>query len=177
MLKSVQGIKKFILWRYLEDAINKPGTKIALQTEHEITSTRDLNSTSTKDGTRKSLGAIEQEIALTFYLAHSDELDRLKDAQEQGKVVEIWDVIAEEPDEQGEYKATYFQAYISEIGEAAPTDDGVEVSVTLGVEGYGKRGRTPLTAEQEEVMDYIFVKATAGTVQPSAPAEEPVEGV
>lgn len=176
MRKSVKGIKKFILWRLLKDAKTKPGTKIALQTEHEITSTRDTNTTPTKDGGVKSLGAIEQEISLTFYLAHSDELDRLKDAQEQGEIVEIWDVIAEEPDTEGKYKASYYQAYISEIGEAAPTDDGVEVSITLGVEGYGKRGRTALTDEQAEVLDYIFVEATAGTVQPTEPGSETSEG-
>lgn len=174
MKKSVQGIKKFLLWRFLKDAATKPGTKIALQTEHETTSTRDANTTPTKDGGIKSLGAIEQEISATFYLAHTDEVDRLKDAQEQGEIIEVWDVIADNPDTEGKYKATYYQVYVAEIGETAPTDDGVEVSVTLAVEGYGKRGRTPLTEEQEQVLDYIFVEATAGTVQPTETVPEPV---
>ncbi|HFI0463821.1 TPA: phage major tail protein, TP901-1 family [Streptococcus suis] len=165
---AVQGIKKFLLWRLLKDAATAAGAKIALQTEHETSSSKDSNATQTKDGVIRSNSSAEQEVTATVLLSTSDEVDRLKQAHEQDEIVELWDVIAEAPDTDGKYKATYYQSTISEISESAPTDDGVEVSLTFAVNGVGQRGRTSLTAAQEEVLQYLFVEATAGTTQAAA---------
>lgn len=156
MPQSVQGINKFLLYRFLKEAKMKPATKIALQTEHETSSSRDVNSTQTKDGAIRTLGQIEQEVTATTYLSTTDEVDKLKEAHENGDIVELWDILAEAPDESQKYKATYYQAYISEVSESAPTDDGVEVSLTFAVIGKGKRGKTSLTEAQAEVLDYVF---------------------
>lgn len=168
--EMLQGVKRIILWRYLKDAETKPGSKIALQTEHEASSSRDINAVPTKDGTKRSLGQVEQEVEVTSYLADSDEVDRMKEAHEMGEKIEVWDVTNEHPDENGKYKATYYQGFIGEISEKAPNDDGIEVTTTISVDGIGKRGRTILSDDQAEILDYLFVEASAGTTQEAARA-------
>ena len=168
MAKTVRGIKKFLLWRLLKDAETSAGAKIAFQTEHEVTSTKDSNATQTKDGVIRTSGQIEQEINVTVYLSTSDEVDKLKEAHEKDEKVEVWDVVAEEPDVSGNYKMTYYQAYISEISESAPTDEGVEVSLTFAIDGVGKRGKGKLSEAQEKAISYLFVTPETGTTQEKA---------
>ena len=168
--EMVNGVKRFLLYRvYGDDA---DGLKIALQEEHEVSSSRDTDTKSTKDGGYVILGDVEQEISATTYMAVGDEmLDKLKEAQEQGKLVELWDVDVNEENknDDGKYKATYYQTYLSEVTETAPSDDGLEVELTFNsTGGIGQRGYTALNAEQERIAQYLFTEAT------EAPQEEEV---
>lgn len=160
-IDTVQGVHLFLLYRILGDDVD--GIKIAQQTEHSTSSTRDANSTATKDGNKRTLGAVEQEIELTTLLSNADDVDRLYEAHEQGKKVELWEVDGSNKTESLEYKMTYYQGYITDIKKEAPTDDGVEVSFTFAIESYGKRGQAALSEEQQAVVDYAFVKPYKGT--------------
>ncbi|CRH92947.1 phage major tail protein%2C TP901-1 family [Chlamydia trachomatis] len=168
MADAVQGVKKVLLWRSLKDAAKGAGAKIALQTEHETTSSRDVKSQQTKDGVIRTLGQVEQEIKAKTYLSTTDEVEKLEAAHEDGEIIEVWDVQIDKPTSDSKYKATYYQAYIGEISKSAPTDDGIEVSLTFNVIGVGKRGKTALSKNQQEVVDYLFVEATEGTTQEKA---------
>lgn len=156
-VKTVAGEKQFLLYRILGD--NTEATKIAQQTNHDVSSSRDANANATKDGTSRSLGAVEQEVEAEVYLTTADDVNKLKEAHEQGKVVELWDITALKKNEEGKYAATYYQGYITEISASAPTDDNVSVSISFAVEGIGKRGYTALSEAQEAVLDYAFVEA------------------
>lgn len=156
--ETIQGISQFLLYRILGD--NNEATKIAQQTSHSVSSSRDVNPTATKDGTKRTLGVIEQEIEATVLLSTATDVDKLKEAHEQGKKVELWDITSVVKNTAGKYAATYYQGLISEISSEAPTDDGIEVSITFAIEGVGKRGYTALSAAQEAVLDYAFIEAT-----------------
>lgn len=54
------------------------------------------------------------------------------------------------------YKGMYFQGYLTELGKTSSAEDMVEVSLTFGINGNGKRGNVTVTAAQQEVADYVF---------------------
>lgn len=161
-LQATQGVQRILLFRILGD--EEAATKIALQTSHELTSSLDVDTEATKDVTISTDGQIEQEISSSFILATGDDsLDTLKEAHEQKKLVELWDVDMNEENKQDDkYKATYFQAKITDVSESADVDGAVEVDLDfMVVGGIGQRGYTAVTQDQEEVIQYVFAEATA----------------
>lgn len=154
---NIQGMHQFLLYRIYGE--KSDAVKIAQQTSHSVSSSRDVETTATKDGTKRMLGNIEQEIEADVLLSRTQDVDNLKEAQEQGKRVELWDINSMIKNEDGKFGATYYQGYVSEISAEAPTDEGVEVSITFAIEGYGKRGYTSLSEAQEKVLDYAFTEA------------------
>lgn len=170
MSEQVQGIKRFLLYRIKGRAGD--AVKIALQTEHEATSDRESTATATKDGTKRSSGQIEQEVSATTLLSSDGQVNDLKEAQEQDEIVELWDVNHIRNEETEKYPATYYQTSVTSVGETAPSDAGVEVSLTFSVEEYGKRGETALNEAQEEVLQYAFTEAVE---QPADQTEEPTD--
>ncbi|AXY24906.1 phage major tail protein, TP901-1 family [Suicoccus acidiformans] len=178
-VQTVQGMAKFLLMRILGE--DGDATKIANQTTHSTSSSRDVNSQSTKDGTKRTLGAVEQEIEASVLLSTNDDVDKLKEAHEEGKIVELWDINSVVKNVEGKYKATYYQGYISDIEDEAPSDDGIEVSITFAIEGVGQRGYTALSVAQEAVIQYAFVEAVAGTANEALAgagiADEGITGV
>lgn len=159
-LEATQGVKRILLYRVLGEFDD--ATKIALQTSHELTSSLDIETEATKDFVVSTDGQIEQEISSSFILATGDDsLDTLKEAHEQKGIVELWDVdITEENKQDDKYKATYFQAKITDISESADVEGAVEVDIDFTVVGgIGQRGYTSVTDEQEEVIQYVFEEA------------------
>lgn len=162
VLKETQGVKRVLLYRILNDTDD--ATKIALQTSHELTSSLDIDTEATKDIMISTDGQIEQEISSSFFLATGDDsLDTLKEAQEEKKIVELWDVDLSEDNKEGDkYKSTYFQAKITEVAETADVEGAVEVDIDfMVVGGIGQRGYTAVSEDQEEVIQYAFREAVA----------------
>lgn len=96
-LEAKQGIHSILLFRLLKEASEKPATKLAFQTEHEVGKSRDVDSKKTKDGIIQSVGALEYDFKATSILAKGDELAaKLEEAMEKGELVEIWDIDSEE---------------------------------------------------------------------------------
>jgi len=158
----VQGQQRFVLYSILGSS--EDGVKIAYQSEHEATSTREVSAEATKDGQMHSLGVTEQEISVTSYLSTSEDVNKLKTAQENGEKVALWDVIAQEPNESDKYPATYYEAFLNEVGETAASDSGVEVSLTFTVTGgVGVRGETALNSAQAEAVQFAFREAVQTT--------------
>ena len=59
------------------------------------------------------------------------------------------------------YKGMYFQGYLTELEKTSSAEDMVEVSLTFGINGNGKRGNVTVTAGQQEVADYVFTDTPA----------------
>lgn len=59
------------------------------------------------------------------------------------------------------YKGMYFQGYLTELEKTSGAEDMVEMSLTFGINGNGKRGNVTVTAEQQEVADYVFTDTPA----------------
>lgn len=67
-MQAAKGSKQFLLFRLLKDQATKAGAKLAFQTEHDLTETKDSESTNTKDGILQTTGALETEISATSIL-------------------------------------------------------------------------------------------------------------
>lgn len=157
--EAVSGKKLVYLYRILEEAATVDGCALAFTTENERTKSKDSDSTATKDGPVQTPGDIEQEITATSLLAVGDTLvDRLEDALDNNKIVEIWEANLAEPAEGGanKFKGRYFQGYLTEIGHASSAEDHVEVSLTFGINGAGVKGDVTVSTEQQEIANYVF---------------------
>lgn len=157
--EAVQGKKIVYLYRILKDAATADGTVLAFTTENSRTKSKDADATTTKDGAIRTPGASEVEISATSILSKGDTMvEKLEDALDGDEVVEIWEVNLAEPAGTGtdQFKGMYFQGFITEIEISSSAEDFVEVSLTFGINGTGKRGNVTVSAEQQEMADYVF---------------------
>ena len=157
--EAVHGKKLVYLYRILEEAATTDGAALAFTTENERTKSKDSDSTPTKDGPVLTPGEVEQEITATSLLAVGDTLvDRLEDALDNNKIVEVWDANLAEPVGEGsnQFKGRYMQGYLTEVGITSSAEDYVEVSLTFGINGAGVKGDVTVSAEQQEIAAYVF---------------------
>lgn len=157
--EAVAGKKIMYLYRLAKNASKEAGINLAFTTENGRTKSKDADSTATKDGTIRTPGAAEVEITATSILAKGDTtVQELEDAMDANELIEIWEVNLEEPAEPGpnKFKGTYFQGYLTEFEFSSPSDENVEVSLTFGINGSGKRGDVTVTTQQQEVANYVF---------------------
>lgn len=162
MAEAVKGINRIILMRPYSLRTTEAAGRMAFQTEHEKSSSRDSNSTVTKDGNIQSLSEVVVEYSLTTLMAREDEVrDKLEEAYLKGELVEFWDIdktaaVTEAGVNLGKYPATYYQGYLTEWSESAGSEDNVEVSLSAGMNGAGVKGYATLTAEQAAVVQYAY---------------------
>jgi TP901-1 family phage major tail protein len=138
---------------------NEYGGRLFFQTSHEKSSTRESESTITKDGNIQSLSEIVVEYSLTTLMAQNDRVrDLIEIAYLEGGLIELWDINKTEPREGTEdrFPATYFQGYITEWSETAGAEDSVELSLSIAINGSGVRDFATLTPEQRETLTYAF---------------------
>lgn len=157
--EAVQGKQLVYLYRIASEASSADGTTLAFTTENERTSSKESESTVTKDGSIRTPGAPEIEITATSILAKGDTLvDRLEDAMLNDELIEIWEANLAEPvtDSDNQFKGTYFQGYLTEVGRSSPSEEAVEVSLTFAINGTGKRGNVTVSTEQQDMANYVF---------------------
>lgn len=160
---AVRGKKIVYLYRLKKDAAKNAATALAFTTENGRTTSKDADTTETKDGTIRTPGAAEVEITATSILAKGDTLiDSLEDAMINDELVEIWEANLDEPASSGsnKFKGKYFQGYVTELEKTSNAEDMVEVSLTFGVNGTGEKGDVTVTAAQQEVAAYVFTDTT-----------------
>ena len=156
---AVSGKKLVYLYRIKSEAATNDGVALAFSTENERTKSKDSDSVVTKDGSIRVPGAVEQEITATSLLAKGDTLvQKLEDAMDNDELIEIWEANLEEPAEGGQnkFKGMYFQGYLAEVAIASNAEDHVEVSLTFAINGNGARGDVTVSAEQQEIAEYVF---------------------
>ena len=153
--EAVAGKKIVYLYRIMKDAATTAGTQIAFATENGRTKSKDADSTATKDGSIRTPGTAEVEITGTSILAKGDTMiDKLEDALDSDELIEIWEANLDDAGAtQGTYKGMYFQGYLTEIEKTSNAEDMVEVSLTFGINGTGKRGDVTVTADQQAAAD------------------------
>lgn len=159
-MEALKGIDLILLYRRLSQAEKEVAWKMAFQTEHENSLTRDSDAVVTKDGTVQSLKPVAYDFSATSLVAKGDpHVDEMKTAMIDGELIEIWEInrVEKGTGENAEkYKATYYQAYIGEYTPTSNAEDNVELSMAFAVNGVGQDGYATLTAEQEEVVQYTF---------------------
>ena len=157
--EAVQGKNIVYLYRIKSEAATADGALIAFATENSRTKSKDGDTTVTKDGSIRTPGAVEQEITATSLLAKGDEMiDKLEDAMDNDELIEIWEANLSEPAGEGanKFKGMYFQGYLTEMEKTSSAEEFVEVSLTFGINGSGARGDVTVSAEQQEMANYVF---------------------
>ena len=165
--EALMGKNTVLLFRLLKDQGAQSAVKLAFQTEHELTESRDTDTTATKDGNIVTPSVLETSLDCTSILAKGDETaDKLRQALRDYEKVEIWEVDLSTkgtgPDA-SKYKAMYFQGYVSEWAKSPNAEDSIELSLTFTIEGVGQSGFVTLTPEQENVVKYVFKDVTPAT--------------
>lgn len=157
--EAVHGKRIVYLYRILEEAATVDGAALAFTTENERSKSKDSDSTATKDGPVLTPGEVEQEVTATSLLAKGDTLvERLEDALDNNKIVEVWEANLDDPagDNTNKFNGRYMQGYLTEISRSSSAEDYVEISLTFGINGAGVKGEVTVSAEQQEVAAYVF---------------------
>ena len=156
--EAVQGKKLIYLYRILKEATTVDAVQIAFTTENSISENKDAESMSTKDGNIRTPGTLEVEISATSILSVGDTMiEKLRKAMREDELIEIWEANLLEPGAgENQFKGTYYQGYLTSFEKSSPSDGFVECPLTFGVNGSGKEGDVTVTADQQEVADYVF---------------------
>lgn len=157
--EAVQGKRMVYLYRLHKDAATTDGATLAFVTENSRTKSKESESTVTKDGSITTPGTIEQEITSTSLLAKDSKMvENLEDALDNGELLDIWEANLDEPAVDGEnkFKGRYFQGYLTELEVTSSAEEYVELSHTFAINGAGVRGDVTVTAEQQEMANYVF---------------------
>lgn len=157
--EAVSGKKVIYLYRIHDEAATENAVMLAFTTENTRTKSKDADSTITKDGSIRTPGAAEVEIEATSILAKGDTMiEKLEDAMDNDQLVEIWEANLEEPAADGEnkFKGMYFQGYLTEFEKVSSAEEFVECTLTFGINGSGVRGDVTVSAEQQEMANYVF---------------------
>ena len=157
----VQGRDKILLFRVLGDA--EAAKKLAFQTSHTFTFSRERDTIVTKDGNVLSDNGLTTEVPIEAIQKRGDRLfGMLTIAAIKGLKLEVWEVSVDEglKNDEGEYPAIYTQGYLDSWELPAGVEDESTVSSTLLVEGEPQFGYTPLSADQETAVQYAFRKTT-----------------
>ena len=164
MAEAIQGSKIIYLYRLLEEQATEDAFRLAFVTEDSISYSKDADSTVTKDGTIRTPSAVEIEKPLTCILSQGDtDIDKLKGAMLNDKIVELWEANLAEPvaNQSNKFKGTYFQGYITSFEKSSNAEDMVEIQMTIGVNGKGADGNVTVTASQQDDASYVFTDTPA----------------
>lgn len=156
--EAVQGKKIIYLFRVLSKAATKTAAAMAFVTENERTKSKDADSTATKDGAIRTPGATETEITATAIMAAGDTMaEELEEAMDNDELIEIWEVnLAEKGTGGNKFKGTYYQGYLTEFSLSSSAEEHAEYSTTFAVNGKGAKGECTVSAEQQEIAQYVF---------------------
>ena len=157
--EAVSGKKIVYLYQLAKNSSKEAGKNLAFTTENGRTKSKDADSTATKDGSIRTPGTTEVEITATSILSKGDKtVQELEDAMDSDELIEIWEANLADPAEPGQnkFKGMYFQGYLTEFEITSAAEDNVEVSLTFGINGSGKRGDVTVTTQQQEIANYVF---------------------
>lgn len=156
-LTPVMGVELILLFRDLDEAKTKPATKMAFQTEHSVEASRDSDTTATKDGSITSSATLEEEISITTIMARNDSTaEFIERALYDNRTIEVWEIDRKSKNDQGLYKAQYRQGKVTDYTRTANAEDPAEIEFTFATNGKRQKGFTPLSEEQEEIVQYVF---------------------
>ena len=156
--ETVRGRQMVYLYRLLSEAATEAGETLAFTIDNTRTVSKDASATATKDGSIRTPGVTEVEISANSILMAGDErLKRFEDAMENDELFEIWEANLAEPAGGAEqFEGKYFQGDLTQWDMTSGAEDMVDVSLSFGINGTGRRGPVTVTLEQQEDAMYAF---------------------
>lgn len=155
--EKVEGKYSVLMFRLLEDQKKKKGAKLALQTDHSLSSSTNTTVTITKDGPIVAVGSPEKEYNFSFFFSRGDTLAaELKKAHDQNLVVELWNPIIDPASVEGKHHGSYCRGYITDYTESAPAEDYVKIDMTFKVDLIPQEGEITIDAKQASAIQYAF---------------------
>lgn len=167
-MRAVQGGDYILFFRKYSDRETKSAAKLYFQTEHSIEKTKDNETTSTKDGTINTPGAIESSVSISSvaYANDDDTIELWEELEEwfdNGERVEVWEANKAKKNATGQYRGRYFQGTFTDFSQSAPADGVSELELTFAVDQNGTKGYLDLTEEQQQVAQYAFTDLDPAT--------------
>lgn len=151
------GIDLFLMFRLLKNQTTQDAKMLLYQTEHTLGKSRENENVATKSGNIPVPKDIEYDFSFTSLVADGDPVaDEIEEAFDKNETLEVWEVDRASKNEEGKYKAEYFQVKVTEFSKTPNSEDQLELEITLQVSGKGQKGFATLTEEQEEVLQYVF---------------------
>ena len=160
-MKEAQfGKNRILYFRKLGEAT--AGAKLALQTEHEWSYERSVDSMQTKDGAITTGGGLEISLDISA-ISTSDEINTmLMDSVIEDYALEVWDVHLDEPGEgENKFKAKYAQGRLDSWSVPSPVEDPIELSTTMKIDGKPQDGEVTVSIADQETIRYAFKDLTA----------------
>lgn len=152
----IRGKDKILYFRRLKDQAQEDGAKLAYQTNHEITYSRDNESTATKDGAVNTAGSLETTISITALLTRGGISDLMREAVKTGETIEVWEVDLAGGNTEGEYPALYGQGTFNEWTDPADVEEISELDTEMNINGELQKGTVQLTSENINEIQYAF---------------------
>ncbi len=157
-----KGKDKILMFRKLSEASSGAAAKLALQIEHTITLANSVESRMTKDGKINTGSGLEATINMTA-ISSNDEVNlMLMEAVLNNEKLEVWEVdFSDVQTTTGEnpvttYGALYMQGNLENWELPADSENFSEFTSTFKVDGKPQSGRTEMTVEQVEEVQYAF---------------------
>ncbi|EAE4828480.1 phage major tail protein, TP901-1 family [Listeria monocytogenes] len=163
-MEAIQGKSKILMFRLLSEANTRAAAKLALQTEHSFSYSRNTNSTQTKDGAVNSGGGLETTISIEA-VSSRDEINlMLKNSVIEGTKLEVWEIDLDgKKDASGKYPALYARGDLASWEVPANVEDLETISTEMNVDGKPVPGFVSLTEDQESEIQYAFRDITKYT--------------
>ncbi|MBW9292230.1 phage major tail protein, TP901-1 family [Enterococcus faecalis] len=157
MGEVMQGKDRILLVRRLDEAATKKAMKPLFQIEHEWEFSRESSGTQTKDGVANAVSGLEVTLSLSGLASRDDENLYMKDAVEDGILMEFWDVdLKGEKNAEGKYPAIYAQGYVNSWSLPANIEELVEIETEASINGKPQDGFATVEADIIAEAQYAF---------------------
>ncbi|MFI3124857.1 phage major tail protein, TP901-1 family [Streptococcus suis] len=160
-MELIQGKDLIVFFRRVADQKKQDAGKVRFQTEHTINSEKEVETTNTKDGVVNSITDGETSGEFTS-LAYRENVDTVNMWKEMRKwylakdKVEVWQVDLGSKRQNGGkevYDVDYYQGYLKNFEISAPSDDKVELSYEMAMDGNGVQAVDSLTETQKAAVE------------------------
>lgn len=156
MATAMQGKRVILLVRRLDEATTQAARKPLFQIEHTISYERSTDATQTKDGAVNSGGGLEVTLSVSGLASKDDENLYMKQAVKDGAKMEFWSVDLDDVNKDGKYKAEYMQGYVNSWEVPYNTEELVEISTEVAIDGVPVEGYATVNNEIVEQATYVF---------------------
>lgn len=157
MAEKVEGKYSVLMFRLLRDQKEKKGAKLALQTDHSLSSTANTTVSVTKDGAIVAVGSPEKEYSFSFFFSKGDTLAaELIEAHDKNLIVELWNPIIDPENVAGKHHGSYCRGYITDYTVSAPAEDYVKLDMTFKVDLIPQEGEITIDVNQASAIQYAF---------------------